>query len=45
MSQTIDTKMEKIRKKKLFYKNFRKIGSVAPQSTLDKDYENLEKMT
>ena len=42
MSETINLKFENMKKKKNFYKNFKSKNQVL--STIEKDYENLEKM-
>lgn len=48
MTEFVSEKMEKLKQKKTFYKNFKKIGNFTEtnnNSQVEKDYENLEKMT
>ena len=48
MTGLVEQKIEKLKEKKTFYKNFKKIGNFTEQnstSLVEKDYENLEKLT
>ena len=48
MADFVEQKIEKLKEKKAFYKNFKKIGNFTEshnQGLADKDYENLEKLT
>ena len=48
MTEFVEQKIEKLKEKKTFYKNFKKIGNFTEAnntSMVEKDYENLEKLT